>query len=147
MLNNTDSTLNKVALIFGIVYAIAGLLGFMPGLIQPPDPTPVLGVETGYGKLLGLFPVNILHNLVHLAIGAWGIVASRTVSASLQFSRGVAIFYGLLTVLGLIPATNTLFGLVPIYGHDVWLHAVSALVLAYFGFRMANPEHFAKSSH
>jgi hypothetical protein len=42
--------------------------------------------------------------------------------------------YGLLAILGLIPGTNTLFGLVPIYGHDVWLHALSALIAAYFGF-------------
>jgi hypothetical protein len=25
-------------------------------------------------RLFGLFPVNILHNLVHLAFGAWGIL-------------------------------------------------------------------------
>lgn len=36
--------------------------------------------------------------------------------------------YALLTVLGLIPATNTTFGLVPIDGHDVWLHALLAVV-------------------
>jgi hypothetical protein len=29
------------------------------------------------------------------------------------------VIYALLTVLGSIPATNTAFGLVPIYGHDV----------------------------
>jgi hypothetical protein len=44
------------------------------------------------------------------------------------------VIYALLTVLGLIPATNTAFGLVPIYRHDVWLHAVLAAVAAYFGF-------------
>jgi len=50
------------------------------------------------------------------------------------FGRGLAIFYGLLAILGLIPATNTMFGLVPIYGNDVWLHAGTALIAAYFGF-------------
>ncbi len=35
-------------------------------------------------------------------------------------------------VPGLEP-TRTTFGLVPIYGHDVWLHAVLALIAAYFG--------------
>jgi glycine/D-amino acid oxidase-like deaminating enzyme/nitrite reductase/ring-hydroxylating ferredoxin subunit len=131
---NSNSLLNKVALVFGVVYVIAGLAGFIPGLVQPPDPTPSLNVNIGYGKLLGLFPVNILHNLVHLLIGAWGVIASRSWSASLQFARSVAIFYGLLAILGLIPATNTTLGLIPIYGHDIWLHAASALVLAYFGF-------------
>ena len=51
-----------------------------------------------------------------------------------MYARGVAGIYALLTVLGLIPATNTAFGLVPSYGHDVWLHAVLAVVAAYFGF-------------
>jgi len=36
-----------------------------------------------------------------------------------------------------VPATNTLFGLVPIYGADVWLHLVLGAVAAYFGFRPA----------
>ena len=42
--------------------------------------------------------------------------------------------YGLLTVMGLIPGLSTTFGLVPIYGADVALHAVIAAVSAYFGF-------------
>jgi hypothetical protein len=46
----------------------------------------------------------------------------------------VAIGYGLLTILGLIPQTNTFFGLIPLHGNDVWLHAVLALVGAYLGF-------------
>ncbi|MGZ8161359.1 MAG: FAD-dependent oxidoreductase [Methylobacter sp.] len=131
---NSYSLINKVALVFGVVYIIVGLAGFIPGLVQPPDPTPTLNVDMGYGKLLGLFPVNVLHNLVHLGIGAWGVMVWRSVPASIQFARSVAIFYGLLAVLGLIPATNTTFGLIPIYGHDIWLHAASAVVLAYFGF-------------
>ena len=45
------------------------------------------------------------------------------------------MLYGLLAVLGLIPATNTLFGFVPLHGHDVWLHAGTALIAAYFGWR------------
>jgi hypothetical protein len=35
----------------------------------------------------------------------------------------VAVVYGILTVMGLIPALDTTFGLIPLYGHDVWLHA------------------------
>jgi hypothetical protein len=36
----------------------------------------------------------------------------------------------------LFPATNTLFGFMPIDGHDVWLHAVTAVVAAHFGWRL-----------
>jgi hypothetical protein len=56
-----------------------------------------------------------------------------------MYFRAVAVIYGLLTVLGLLPATNTTFGLIPIYGNDVWLHAVLALVAAYFGWMNRDP--------
>jgi hypothetical protein len=95
---------------------------------------PPITVDSFYGRLLGLFPVNILHSIVHLAVGAWGLLASRSVTGARFFGQGLAVFYGLLTILGLIPFANTTFGLVPIYGHDVWLHAASALIAAYFGF-------------
>ena len=86
-----------------------------------------------YGYLLGLFPVNVLHSLVHLAIGIWGVVAWRRITNPKFFARALAVFYGLLAVLGLIPGVNTLFGLLPIHGHDVWLHALLAGVAAWFG--------------
>lgn len=37
--------------------------------------------------------------------------------------------------MGLPPVLNTVFGLIPIFGHDVWLHALTALIAAYFGFK------------
>lgn len=82
----------------------------------------------------GLFPINVLHSLVHLAFGIWGLLAARAVSASGVYAKGVAIISAVLTVLGLIPATNTTFGHVPIYGNDVWLHAALAFVATDFGF-------------
>jgi Domain of unknown function (DUF4383) len=121
------------ARIYGIVFLIVGVGGFIPGLTQPHD-HPGLTVEAMSGMELGLFPVNVLHNIVHLAFGVWGLVAARSFDGARLYARAVAIIYALLTVLGLIPATNTAFGLVPIYGNDVWLHALLAAVAAYFGF-------------
>ena len=123
------------ALILGIVYLIVGILGFFPAALQPIGPAaPNLAVDAGYGRLLGLFPVNILHNVVHLGVGLWGLLAYRSLGGSIGFARGLAIFYGLLAVMGLIGGLNTTFGLIPIFGHDVWLHALTALAAAYFGF-------------
>ena len=87
----------------------------------------------GHVMLLGLFPVNTLHNAVHLLFGLWGLMASRSASGAIMYARGVAIIYALLAVLGLLPATQDGFGMVPLYGKDVWLHAALALVAAYFG--------------
>jgi hypothetical protein len=50
--------------------------------------------------------------------------------------RALALIYGALGVLGLLPAPfNTLFGYVPLHGHDIWLHAGTAAIAAYFGWR------------
>lgn len=122
------------ALAVGIVYLLVGIMGFIPGVVQQQAGAPDLAIETGYGYLLGLFPVNVLHNIVHLAIGAWGLASYRSFNGSRVFARGLAIFYGLLAIMGLIPGLNTTFGLIPIFGNDVWLHALTALIAAYFGF-------------
>jgi len=110
-----------LARLSGAIFIVVGLLGFVPAL-------------TPAGNLLGLFPVNAVHNLVHIGLGAWGVIAGASLAASLIYFRGIAILYALLAVLGLLPATNTLFGLAPIHGADVVLHAVLALIAAYLGF-------------
>jgi len=122
------------ALIFGIIYVLVGLLGFIPSLSTHPADAPHLSVESGHGYLFGMFPINILHNIVHLIIGIAGILASRSLGGARLYAKALAIVYGLLAVLGLIPATQTTFGLIPIHGADVILHALSALIAAYFGF-------------
>lgn len=123
------------AIAAGLVYVLVGLMGFVPGLnVEGPPDAPDLTVDSFYGYLLGLFPVNLLHNLVHLAIGAWGIWGyANGIPGSRMFARGLAVVYGILAVMGLIPVLNTTFGLIPIFGHDVWLHAGTALLAAYFG--------------
>jgi hypothetical protein len=121
------------ALVAGVVYTIVGLAGFIPGLMSHHD-LPAITVDTLYGRLLGLFPVNLLHTLVHLVIGIWGVLAWKSYSSSRTYAQSLAVIYSVLTVLGLIPLTNTMFGLVPLFSHDVWLHAGTALVAGYFGF-------------
>ena len=126
------------ALIYGILFLIVGIAGFVPGLVIPAAPPAEAPVDTGFGRLFGLFPVNWLHNLVHIGFGIWGLAAYRTFSAARLYARAVAVIYAILTVMGLIPVLNTFFGLVPLYGHDVWLHALLAIVAAYFGFAPAH---------
>lgn len=122
------------ALIVGVAYLIFGVLGFVPGLLSPPSANaPHLVITAFYGYLLGLFPVNFVHNLIHLAVGAWGVAAARSGSGASAYAKTVAILYGVLAVMGFLPPFNTTFGLAPIHGHDIWLHAVTAIVAAYFG--------------
>jgi hypothetical protein len=131
----------RFAMIFGIIYVVVGIAGFIPALIQAPaTDSPRLAVDALHGHLLGLFPVNILHTLVHLAIGIWGVMAAKSFGAAVTYSKSLAVIYGALAIMGLIPGLNTMFGLVPLHGHDIWLHAGSALLAAYFGFAAKSEE-------
>lgn len=130
--------IKRFTLIAGSIFVLIGIAGFIPGLTTAPRVSdPSLAIESSYGRLFGLFPVNALHNLVHLAIGLWGLVAARDYASSRVFCKSNAIIYGLLTLMGLFPIFHTTFGLVPIFGHDVWLHAFLTAALAYYGFSKA----------
>ena len=126
------------ALFSGVAYLAAGLLGLVPAALMPaPADAPSIHVTLFHGYLLGLFPVNVLHSAVHFAIGVWGIVAGRGMTSPKVYARSLAIFYGALAAMGGIPGLDTLFGLLPIHGHDIWLHAGTAALAAYFGWRSA----------
>lgn len=128
------------AIVFGIVYALVGVLGLLGiGMSAPPAGAPDIAVDAGYGLLFGLFPVNLVHNLIHLAIGVWGIASYATLSAARVYARSLAVIFAVLTVMGFIPGLDTTFGLAPLFGNDIWLHALTALIAAYFGW-VARPE-------
>ena len=136
------------AVVIAAVYALVGLLGIVEPLLGSEEARREVagGLRSNLpslyaGKLLGLFPVNLLHSIVHVLIGVWGFLSMHSVSAARNYARGLCVVYLLLAVLGLIPPTNptqnsvsTIFGLIPLHGHDVWLHALTALAAGYFGF-------------
>jgi ABC-type transport system involved in multi-copper enzyme maturation permease subunit len=112
-----------VALVFGVSFLAVGALGF---ILNP----------TG-GELLGIFAVNVLHNLVHLLFGVFGIAAAL-VGRSRIYLQGVGIIYLLLAVLGFIPGLfvgdEMLLGLVHINLADNFLHLGLGGAAAFFGF-------------
>jgi hypothetical protein len=119
------TTLQKLAGVFGVIFIIVAVLGFIApgGLVMAMDPTT--------GMVLGVFPVNLLHNIVHLLFGIWGLVASRSWSGSKTFFTVGGIIYVILTCVGFLSPTG--FGLVPLGGADIWLHAVLAIAMLGLG--------------
>jgi hypothetical protein len=129
------------ALIIGILFAVIGLAGFVPGLVSLPPTGAAIPVETspniysaGFGYLFGLFPTNLLHNIVHIVVGSLGIVAYTSSGGARLYNRGFAIAYALIAIMGLLPVAQTTFGLMPIFGNNVWFNALTATVAGYFGF-------------
>jgi hypothetical protein len=121
----------RVAQIFGVVFLLAALAGFLSaGNSMDPH------VMTA-PRALGLFPVNMLHNLVHAIFGVWGLLASRGFRASRSYAQVSGVIYILLMVLGYFAPDG--FGLMPLGGNDVLLHAFLGIPLAIVGFTAREP--------
>jgi hypothetical protein len=128
--------IGTLATVFGVVFLLVGVAGFFAAP-PPPDALP-LSLDHGHGLALGLFPINTLHNVVHLLFGVLGLMAARGMLLGARaYFQLLAVSYALLALLGVLPATQTTFGLIPIYGNDVWLHALIAVAAGAIGFTNA----------
>jgi Domain of unknown function (DUF4383) len=127
---------SRFALICGFGYLAAGLLGLVPVMLTPPAiDAPPTQFTLLYGHLLGLFPTNILLSALRMAVGAWGLAAWSGRASGVSYARAMAVLFGVLAVMGMLPLLNTTFGLMPLNSHDLWLHALTALAGAYVGWR------------
>jgi len=127
----------RLAMLFGAVFIVVGVLGFtVPGGMQMGDPA-------NAPLLLGLFPVNLLHNVVHIAVGVWGLVAGRAYGSAVAYCKLLGFVYLALAALGFVVPTT--FGLIPIGGNDIWLHCLLGVVLVSIGF-MAKEEESAAAA-
>ena len=120
-----------IAMVFGVIYTLVGLLGFVPALIMN-------------GGLLGIAPVNTPHNIVHLIIGISGLVMGRTPDGAGTYCKIFGVVLLLIGVVGFF--SPNCFGLMPIGGGDIWIHLISGAVLAYAGFATA-PSGSAATTH
>jgi len=127
------------ALIVGISMIIGGVLGFAPPLVTPGAEVHPLSPDHEFDQLFGLFPMSPVDNVLHIALGAWGVYASRLLRSSVLFSRWLAAILFALTIAGFVPVVGDGFGLLPLYGNDIWLHGVMSLVAAYFGWVHRSP--------
>jgi hypothetical protein len=120
------TSIQRVATVSGILFLVVSAVGFGAG--APGHP--MMNMSTG--MMLGLFPVNTLHNGVHMLFGLWGIWAGRKVARSVTYALGSGGAYLVLAICGMF--TPDLLGMVPIGGYDVVLHLVLAVALAGAGF-------------
>ena len=115
--------LKTAAIIFGIVFLLVGVLGFVPGIIT-----------TGQ-MLLGIFHVNAVHNIVHLLSGAIALITGLTSTAAARmYFRVFGIVYALVAILGFFIGNGLLLGLISNNMADTWLHVLIALVALALGF-------------
>lgn len=116
------TTVQRVAQIFGVVFLLVGIAGMIPGL----------GSYTmDEVAMLGMFPVNVLHNIVHILFGVWGLMAAGTFAGAKSYATIAGIIYLVLAALGFVWPDG--FGVVHLGGNNIWLHAALGIVLTAVG--------------
>jgi Domain of unknown function (DUF4383) len=116
------------AILFGLVFLVVGLCGFVPSVT-----TPMEGMDGG--MLLGIFHVNTAHNIVHLASGAVFLLCGLAgAGPSRTFFKIFGLVYALVAILGFMKGDGMLLGMVANNRADVWLHVGLAVVMLYLGF-------------
>lgn len=115
--------LKTLANVFGAVFLLIGVLGFVPGV-------------TTDGHLLGIFDVSTLHNIIHILSGvaAFALASSGEKGARTYF-QVFGVIYGVVTVVGFVQG-NTVLGLIGVNMADNLLHLAITAVALYAGFGM-----------
>ena len=127
------STLQTFARLFGIVFLLVGVLGFIPGITQNFDDIKFAGHESG-AELLGIFQVSILENIVHLLFGVAGLAMSRAWDSSRLYFIGGGVIYLVLWIYGLVVDKDSNANFVPTNSEGDWLHFVLGVTMVGVGF-------------
>ena len=118
----TDKTnVQKAAMLVGIVFLAVGVLGFVPGITSNYGSLGFAGHESE-ARLLGIFQVSILHNIVHLLFGAAGLAMARTIGGAKNYLIVGGVIYLVLFIYGLAVPHESAANFVPVNGADNVLH-------------------------
>ena len=118
--------IRTAALAVAATFILVGILGFIPGITTDYDTMTFAGHHSD-AKLLGIFEVSVLHNIVHLLFGAAGLALARTVSGARAYLVGGGAVYFVLWIYGLLIDHDSGANFVPLNDADNWLHLALAI--------------------
>lgn len=120
--------LKRIAIVFGAVFIIIGILGFVPGITPGMD-------DGGHGRLFGVFAVDPLHNIVHILTGIVAVACGiKSEAASRTYFKVFGVVYALVAVIGFFYGRDPLFGIMAHNMADAVLHTAIAIVSLLLGF-------------
>lgn len=124
--------MQQAALLVGVVFLLVGVLGFIPGITTDYD-TMKFAEHDSEAKLLGLFQVSVLHNIVHLLFGIAGVAMARAASTARNFLIGGGVIYLALWLYGLFIDHDSAANFIPLNTADNWLHFALGLAMIALG--------------
>ncbi|ALC18971.1 membrane protein [Streptomyces pristinaespiralis] len=127
-------------MIVGVVFLLVGVLGFIPGITTDYG-SMEFAEHHSEAKLLGLFQVSILHNLVHLLFGLAGLAMARAAATARTFLIGGGIVYLALWLYGLLIDHDSAANFVPLNTADDWLHFALGLGMIALGLLLTRRTH------
>ncbi|MGW0601679.1 DUF4383 domain-containing protein [Streptomyces sp. NPDC002776] len=107
----------QAALVMGAIFLLVSVLGFIPGITTNYD-TMKFAAHHSEAKLLGIFQVSILHNLLHLALGGAGVALARTAAGARLYLLAGGALYLVLWLYGLIIDHDSTANFVPLNTAD-----------------------------
>jgi hypothetical protein len=113
--------IRPVTALVGVVFLLLGVAGFIPGITTHLGDITFAGHDSP-AKLLGLFQVSVLHNIVHLLYGVVGLILARTAMTARIYLVGGGVIYLLLWLYGLITGKASNANFIPFNRADDWLH-------------------------
>lgn len=132
------SPVRRAAQAAGVLFLLIGVLGFIPGITTDYGTMKFAGHDSE-AKLLGLFQVSILHNLVHLAYGVAGLALARTVSGARTFLLAGGAIYLVLWLYGVVVDHDSGANFVPLNTADDWLHLFLGVGMIALGLALTRP--------
>ncbi|WP_345751666.1 DUF4383 domain-containing protein [Microbacterium rhizophilus] len=127
-----ETPLQVTALVYSIVFVLIGIGGFIPGLTSGVESLELAG-HSSEAMLFGVFQVSILHNVVHLVLGAVGLAAAGTFGRSRAYLILGGAVYALLWLYGLFVPHDHDANIVPLNAADNWLHLALAITMVGLG--------------
>jgi MFS-type transporter involved in bile tolerance (Atg22 family) len=123
-----------------VAFLLVGIAGFIPGITTSYSKMKVWGMESD-AKLLGVFNVSVLHNIVHLLFGIVGLAMLATAMRARTYLVTGGVIYIVLTLYGAFVDRNSNANFVPINTADNWLHLVLGAGMILLGFLLYRRQH------
>ena len=97
----TRSPVRAVTLLFGAIFLLIGVAGFIPGVTTHYGELGFAGEEST-AEILGLFQISVLHNVVHLLFGVVAVAMARSETGARTYLVGAGTIYLVLWIFGLV---------------------------------------------